>query len=164
MAKTFEDYAEQLEKNLESARDAIIAGVDARMKACHAALRKFQEDSDDRITGVAELDEVAQNAMRDVTLARLDQSMVQNLSERSGEIANLIKRFSTQSAINSSAASALRLERVKALLDASTTAVDELKKFADTIDASTTDGKKLADALADAVSAVVKVQKQIVTT
>ena len=163
MPKTFEDYAAELETRLEKSREAILVADDARMKASHADLRAFIEDSDDRLHGVTELDDIASNAMRDVTLARLDQSLVKNLSERSAEIARLIKTISNQSASNNSAASALRLERAKALLDASTTAVDELKKFTDTVDASTNDGKKLAKALNEAIAAVLAVQKQIVT-
>ena len=84
------------------------------------------------------------------------------MSERSADIERLIKTFSTQTAVNNSAASAIRLERVKAVIDASTTAVAELKKFADTVDTASPDGKKMAAALGDAIAAVLAVQKQIV--
>jgi len=163
MANTFDDYAADLEKLVGNAREAILAGNDARMKAAHAALAGFIGDSDDRIPGVIELDDIASDAMRDVTLGRLDQALVKNLSERSADIARLTKTISTQSAVNDTAASALRFERAKALLGAATTAVDELKKFADTIDTSTADGKKLAKTLSDAVDAVLAVQKQVAT-
>ena len=79
MPKTFEDYAAELETRLEKSREAILVADDARMKASHADLRAFIEDSDDRLHGVTELDDIASNAMRDVTLARLDQSLVKNL-------------------------------------------------------------------------------------
>ncbi len=161
MAKTFDQYAADLEKLMEKAREAVLASDDARMKASHGNLGTFIEDSDDRIAGVIELDDVASNAMRDVTLARLDRSLVQNLGERSADIARLVKTFSNQAAANNSAASALRLERAKTLLDAGTTAVDELKKFGDTVDKSNPDGRKLAKALNDAVSAMRDVQQQI---
>jgi hypothetical protein len=163
MPKTFDNLAVDLEKLVEQAREAILTGDDARMKSSHGDLAEFIADSDDQIPGVIELDNVASNTMRDVTLARLDQSLVKNLSERSADVARLVKTFSSQSSANNSAASALRLERAKALLDAGTTAVAELKKFADTVDTSTLDGKKLSKALNDAISAVLAVQKQIAT-
>ena len=161
MPKTFDDYADDLKTLVTQAREAILNGDDAKMKSAHNALGDFISDSDDNIHGVIELDDVASNAMRDVTLARLDQSLVKNLSERSADIERLIKTFSTQTAVNNSAASAIKLERVKSLLDASTTAVSELKKFADTVDATNPDGKKIAQALSDAIAAVLAVQKQI---
>lgn len=161
MPTTFDDFATDLEKAVETAREAILAGNQARMKSAHSALADFIANSDDRIDGVIELDDIASKTMRDVTLARLDQALVQNLSERSAEIARLIKTISTQAASNSSAAATLRLERTKALLAASATAVDELKKFADTVDDSTADGKKLAKSLTDAIDAVLAVRKQI---
>ena len=163
MPKTFDNYAADLERLVGNAREAILAGDDTRMKAAHADMAAFIADSDDRIPGVIELDNIASNTIRDVTLARLDQSLVKNLSERSADIARLIKTISTQSTATNSAASALRLERAKALLDASTTAVDELKKFVDTVDGSTSDGQNLAKALNDAIVAVLAVQKQIAT-
>jgi len=163
MPKNFDTYAADLEKIVEDAREAILAGNDSGMKTAHTDLAGFITDSDDRIDGVSELDDIASNTMRDVTLARLDQSLVKNLSERSADIVRLVKTISSQSSSNNSTASALRLERAKALLDASTTAVDELKKFADIVDDSTSDGKKLGKALDDAITAVLAVQKQIAT-
>ena len=162
MPKTFDDYADGLKTLMAQAREAILKDNDPAMKSAHNALGDFISDSDDNIHGVIELDDVASNAMRDVTLARLDQSLVKNLSERSADIERLIKTFSTQTAVNNSAASAIRLERVKAVIDASTTAVAELKKFADTVDTASPDGKKMAAALGDAIAAVLAVQKQIV--
>ena len=108
-----------------------------------------------------ELDNVASATMQDVTLARLDRSLVKNLAERSADIARLIKTFTKQSATNHSAASTLRLERAKAVVEAAITTVDELKKFGDLVDGSTPDGKKLAKAISDAIAAVSAVQKQI---
>ena len=161
MPKDFDNYAAALEKIVEEAREAILANDNSAMKTAHNDLADFIADSDDRIDGVIELDDIASKAMRDLTLARLDQSLVKNLSERSADIARLVKTISSQSSTNNSTASALRLERAKALLDASTTAVDELNKFADIVDDSTADGKKLGKALDDAIAAVLAVQKQI---
>lgn len=159
--KNFDDYAAELEKLVDAAREAILSGDVGRMKAAHAALGDFTSNSDDLIHGIIELDGVASQAMRDVTLARLDQSLVQNLSARSADIARLVKTFSSQSAVNNSAASALRLERIQAVLEAGTSAVAELRKLAEIVDTATADGKKLAGTLQDAIDAVVAVQKQI---
>jgi hypothetical protein len=161
MPKQFDEYAADLEQLVEKAREAALATDDARMKAAHRDLAGFIADSDDRIAGVIELDDIASNAMRDVTLARLDQALIKNLSERSADIARLVKTFSNQAASRNSAAAAIRLERAKALIDASTTAVDELKKFAEIVDPSAADGKRLVKALNDAIAAVQAVQKQL---
>lgn len=161
MAKTFDDYAEKLKSLIDEARESILDGDQSAMKAAHGELGAFIADSDDTIPGVIELDDVASHTMQDVTLARLDQSLVKNLSKRSADIERLIKSISSQSAINNSAAAAIRLERVKSLLNAGTTMVSELQKFAETVDSSTVDGKKLAEALAEAISAVSAVQKKI---
>jgi hypothetical protein len=161
MPKNFDRYATDLEALVEKAREAILASDEPRMKSVHTDLAAFIADSDDRIDGVSELDDIASNTMRDVTLARLDRSLVRNLSERSADIARLVKTISSQATANNSAAAAIRLERAKALLDAGTTAVDELKKFADIVDTSSADGRKLAKSLGDAIAAVVAVQKQI---
>lgn len=161
MPKTFDNYASDLKDLIDQAREDILKGDQPAMKAAHQQLGDFIANSDDTIHGVIELDDVASNTMQDVTLARLDQSLVKNLSIRSADIERLIKAISGQIKVNNSAAAAIRLERVKALLDAGTTAVNELQKFADLVDTASPDGKKLARALADAVAAVVAVQKQI---
>ena len=161
MPQSFDTLAEELEKLLERARDTVLDGNNNAMKGSHRALADFIAETDDRISGVIELDTVASNAMRDVTLARLDQSLVKNLSDRSAEVAGLVKTFSNQAAVNNSEAAKLRLERVKAVLDAGTTVVAEFKKLADTVDTSNPDGKKLAKALNDAIGAVQDVHKSL---
>jgi hypothetical protein len=161
MPQTFDDYASNLKTLIDSAREAILEGDQGKMKAAHQDLGSFIANSDDSLHGVIELDDIASNTMRDITLARLDNALVTNLSERSADVERLIKTISTQSATNNSAAAALRLERVKALLDAGTNVISELKKFADTVDTSDPDGKKLAKALSEAVAAVTAVQKQV---
>jgi hypothetical protein len=161
MPKTFDDYADDLKALVDQAREAILRGDQAAMKASHKKIGEFIAASDDTVDGVIELDDVASNTMQDVTLARLDQSLVKNLSKRSADIERLIKTISGQSTANNSAAATLRLQRAKALLDAGTTAVHELQKFAETVDTASPDGKKLAKALDDAITAVITVQKQI---
>lgn len=161
MAKTFEQYADDLEERLDGARDACAGGDLAAMKAAHADLADFIANSDDSIHGVIELDDVASNAMRDVTLARLDQSLVKDLSERSADVARLVKTFSTQSADNESAASKLRLERATAVVNTAIGFVDEMKQLAAAVDDGTAEGKKLVTMLKDAINAVATVQERL---
>lgn len=158
---TFDDFAADLEQRLEDARDACASGDQDEMKDAHASLAKFIAGSDDTVHGVIELDDVAADAMRDVTLARLDQSLVTELSKRSADVARLVKTFSTQSADNLSAASKLRLERAKAVVTTAIGFVDELKQLAAAVDDATADGAKLAKALQDAIAAVAAVQKRL---
>jgi hypothetical protein len=160
-AKTFDDYAADLETRLDAARDACASGSQAKMKAAFADLADFIATSDDALHGVIELDDVASNAMRDVTLARLDQSLVRNLSDRSSDVARLVKTFSTQSADNLSEASKLRLERAKAVVTSAIGFVDQMKQLAASVDAATAEGKKLAQSIEDAIAAVAAVQKKL---
>jgi len=160
-APTFEDFAEDLEKRLDAARDACASGDDAAMKAAHADLAAFIAESDDALDGVIELDKVASSAMRDVTLARLDRSLVQNLSERSADVARLVKTFSKEASANLSAAGKLRLERVQAVMSSALTIVDQLKQLEATIDDTSADGAKLLAAVESAIAAVATVQKKL---
>lgn len=160
-AKTFDDYAADLEERLEAARVACASGSQTKMKAAHADLADFIATSDDTLHGVIELDDVASDAMRDVTLARLDQSLVKNLSERSADVARLVKTFSEGSADILSEASKLRLERVKAVATTAIGFVDQMKQLAASVDAATAEGKKLAQSIEDAIEAVAAVQKKL---
>ncbi|HKE02213.1 MAG TPA: hypothetical protein VKE69_14440 [Planctomycetota bacterium] len=163
MAKTFDDYASDLEVLLGGAHDAMAARDDALMKAAHGDLAAFIAESNDLVPGVIELDDVASHSMRDITLVRLGKALDEDLDATSADLARLVKQFSNQAAVNDSAAAALRLERVKAVTDAAITAVDEMKKLRDAVDETTPDGKKLVKALRDAIDAVVAVQKAVAT-
>ena len=157
-AENFDTYADQLKDLLTGAEAAIHGGVASKLKTARDSFVDFVESSNDLIPGVIELDNVASAARRDVVLALLSGSLETNIGERTGEVAALVKKFSNQSATNSSIASDLKLERVRSLTDASIVMVNELHKLADMADASTSDGKQLAKAIQDAIDAISKVK------
>lgn len=161
MAKSFDKCADELKGILADAEAAVAGGVRGPMLTARDALIAFVENSDNRVDGVTELDEVASTARRDVSLGLLGQGLVADIGSRTGEVASLVKRFSTQSATNTSAAATLRFERTRALSDAALVMMDELKKFGELADASTVDGRKLTKALQAAIEAIATVKQQV---
>jgi hypothetical protein len=160
-AKTFDDYADDLKSLLAACERAVESGTRAKLTAARDSLISFVESSNDLIPGVIELDDVAADARRDISIALLDSGLNVEIGSRSDEVARLVKKFSTQSATNHSAASGLKLERARALTDAAFVAVAELKKFSDLVDESTVDGKKLAKSLQDAIDALADVKNRV---
>lgn len=91
--QTFEQLVKDLNALLEKARTAAAAGDQAAMGETHAALAAFIERTDDRVPGAIALDDVAAGAMRDLTLARLDQSLGRALALRGAEVARIARIF-----------------------------------------------------------------------
>ncbi len=161
--KTFDDYSSDLQALLSAAEAAVAAGSEPKMTKARDGLRDFVEGSNDLVPGVIELDNVAASARRDLVLALLGSSLVSDIGSRSGEVSRLVKKFSSQSAVNNSEAATLRLERARALSDAALVVVNEFNKFSEHVDTTTPDGKKLADAIQSAIDAVLTVKKRIAT-
>lgn len=91
--QTFEQLAQELNTLLDKARSAAASGDGLVMAEVHAALAAFIERSDDRVPGAIALDDVAAGAMRDLTLARLDQSLGRALALRGAEVARIARIF-----------------------------------------------------------------------
>lgn len=159
--KPFDDYADELQGLLSGAEAAVQSASEPKMAKARDALRVFVETSNDLVPGVIELDNVAANARRDLVLALLGSALETDIGKRTGEVSRLVKKFSSQAATNSSEAAALRLERARALTDASLVVVDELNKFSEHVDTGTPDGKRLAKAIQTAIGAVSAVRTQV---
>ena len=155
---TFDNHSNDLKRLLAQAREAINSGTATKRKAADAALHDFIENSDNRKDGVDELDAVARTARNDLTLAELGDA-VAAITNRTSDVAALVKRFSNQAAFNTSAASVLRLERVNAVVIATTSSVQSIKGLIEAVDDSTPDGKKIADAAIAAVDSLNKLWK-----
>lgn len=160
-SKTFDQYADELKDVLDAAESAVRSTSEPKMARARDTLRAFVESSNDLVPGVIELDNVAANARRDIVLVLLGSALEADIGSRTDEVSRLVKRFSSQAATNNSQAAALRLERVRALTDASLLVVSELKKFNEQVDASTPDGRRIAKAIQSAIDAVSAVRAQV---
>lgn len=159
--KTFTDFAASLHEILDEARTVLTDGTD--IEPVYNSLKGFIVDSDDTIDGVAELDLVARQAMRDLVVISIGHGVAE-IASRSADVAALEKKFSTQSAANNSIAAGLRLEKVKAVLDASTQTVASLKALSDTLPTATdADAAKIAAQIKGVVDALTKLNTAIQT-
>ena len=93
-ARTFDQLATELSTIIGKARDAAARADRTALSEQHGALAGFIERLDARIPGAIALGDVASAAMRDVTLARLDQAVGRALTLRSTEIARITRMFS----------------------------------------------------------------------
>lgn len=160
-AKTFSAFAAALHQILDDARTAIQDKTD--IDSVYSDLKEFIVDSDDTIDGVAELDVVARQAMRDLVLDVVGSNLA-DIASRSADVAGLEKKFSTQSATNSSIAAGLRLEKVKAVIDASTQTVASLKALSDTLPTATdADAVKIATQIKGVIDGITKLNTAIQT-
>jgi hypothetical protein len=92
---TLDTLTQQLQGILTDAQAAAAKNDEAAMGAAHAALADFLARSDDRIAGVRELDRIAADAMRDLTLARLGKALDTDLASRADQIAKLRQRITS---------------------------------------------------------------------
>lgn len=128
----------------------------AAIDAVFHAFEDFIVDSDDAVEGVAELDGVARQAMRDLVVSDVANN-VAAIASRTADVAELEKRFSTQAGLNNSTAAKLRLERVRAVLDSSTQTIASLRALADSLpSAKEGDAKKIAQQIDDAIATLTK--------
>src|SRR5450432_2023196 len=152
--KTFSDWSQALHGILDDAQAVLKKGGD--IDSVFADLKQFIVDSDDTINGVAELDAVARQAMRDLVTNAVADSVADMVS-RSADVAGLEKTFSTQGASNNSIAAGLRLEKVRAVLDSSTQTIASLKALAETLPSATDkDAEKVAGQIEDVIDALTK--------
>ncbi len=160
---SFADWKNSLRELLEAARAAVSARDDRAVDDVFGDLENYIVASDDTIPGVAELDRVARQTMRDLVVEAVSRN-VQDIADRSADVAELEKRFSTQSAANTSIAAGLRLERVRAVLDSSTQTIASLRALADTLPtASDADAVKLEKQINEVIAALAKLGAAVQT-
>ncbi len=161
--QSFDECAAALNRLLDRARKAIAAADDDAADAVFSSLRGFLVDSPDTIDGVKELDVVARQTMRDITVDVVSRS-VQSIVDRTADVARLQKQFAKQGATNNSIAAGLRLERVRAVLDSGAQTIAALKGLKDMLPA---DGDaniaKIAEQIDEVVAALSKLGSTVQT-
>ena len=160
---SFEDWKNSLRELLESARAAVAAGDERTADDVYRDLENYIIASDDTVDGVAELDRVARQTMRDLVVDAVSRN-VQDIADRTADVAQLGKRFLQQGAANTSIAAGLRLERVRAVLDSSTQTIASLRALADTLPtANSADASKLEKQINDVIAALAKLGAAVQT-
>lgn len=158
---SFEDWKNSLRELLDAARKAVAARDDRAVDDAFSDFENYIVASDDTIPGVAELDRVARQAMRDLVVDAVN-SNAQAIADRSADVAELEKRFSKQSAANNSIAAGIRLERVRAVLDSSTQTIASLRALAEALPSATdTDAAKLEKQINDVIAALGKLHTAV---
>ena len=154
---SFKDWKSSLRELLDLAREAIVTADDQAVEDVYRDLENYIVASDDTIPGVAELDLIARQTMRDLVVASVARN-VQAIADRTADVAELEKRFSKQSAINNSIAADLRLQRVRAVLDAGTQAITSLRALSESLPSATdTEAARLEKQITLAIAALNKV-------
>lgn len=163
MSKTLDQYTQQLRRLLDDAKKAMQDGDTTAVDDAFSAFDAFIVDSDNAINGVAELDAVARQAMRDITVADISNN-VAAIASRTAEVAALQKRFSTIAGANNSIAANLRLEKVRDLLNSSTQTIASLRALAETLPTATdADAKKIAQQIDDVIGGLSKLGAAVQT-
>jgi adenine-specific DNA methylase len=158
---SFDDWKTSLRELLDDARKAVNANDDDAVDAVYGDLENFIVASDDTIAGVAELDRVARQTMRDLVVDAVQRN-VQAIADRTADVAELEKRFAKESAANNSIAAGLRLERVRAVLDASTQTIASLRALAEALPTATDpDAAKLEKQINDVIAALGKLHTAV---
>lgn len=153
---SFDDWKTSLRELLDAARAALNAGDDQAVDDIYSDLENYIVASDDTVPGVAELDRVARQTMRDLVVEAASRN-VQTIADRTADVAELEKRFAKQSAANNSIAAGLRLERVREVLDASTQTIASLHALVETLPTATDAGAaKLEKQINDVIAALGK--------
>lgn len=158
---SFEDWKISLRELLDAARQAIRDEDEQAVEDAYGDLENFIVASDDTIPGVAELDRVARQTMRDLVVDAVNTN-VQTIADRTADVAELEKRFSKQSAANNSIAAGIRLERVRAVLDASTQSIASLRALAEVLPAATdADAARLAKQINEVIATLGKLHTAV---
>jgi hypothetical protein len=154
---SFKDWKSSLRALLDLARAAIVDADDQAVEDVYRDLENYIIASDDTIPGVAELDLIARQTMRDLVVASVARN-VQAIADRTADVAELEKRFSKQSAVNNSIAADLRLQRVRAVLDAGTQAITSLRALSESLPSATdSEAARLEKQITLAIAALNKV-------
>lgn len=144
--KTYADWSGKLAELLDEAHDAIAAGDVNKKLEAQRALNEFIDNCASPVKG-AQLDDIASRAIGNIFEATLDQAM-KELGSRTAELTSLTKEVSAIADHVSETADALRLEKVRAVVDATSQALDAVKTLKQQLGSKQPDKQKVADSLA----------------
>lgn len=160
---SFADWKTSLRELLDDARKAVEQNDDRAVERVYGRIEQFIVASDDTVAGVTELDGVARETMRDLIVSAVKRD-VKDIADRMADIAELEKRFANRSAVNSSTAAALRLERVRAALDHTTQTIASLRALSESLPTELGgDAAKIDQQIQDVIAALAKLGAAVQT-
>ncbi len=126
----------------------------------HRRLSDFIANSPDTIDGVGDLDIIARSAMRQLLLATVSERLG-GISDRTADLALLTKQFSRAAADARTAASSIRLERAKRVVDGSTQLIADLSALRESVGQLEDDPDKVAERIERVISAVQTLRTEV---
>jgi hypothetical protein len=156
--KTYADWAGKLASLFADAHDAIAAGDVNQKLAAQRALNEFIDNCAAPVKS-AELDDIASRAIGNIFEATLEQAM-QEMGNRVAELTALTKEVNAITDQANATASALRLEKVRAVVDATAQAMDTVKTLKTQLATPQPDPQKVAASIASLVEILQTVSTQ----
>ncbi len=157
--KTYADWAGKLAALLAEAHDAIAAGDVNKKLEAQRALNEFIDNCAAPVKG-AQLDDIASRAIGNIFEATLDQAM-QELGNRTAELTSLTKEVGAISDHATATASAMRLEKVRAVVDATAQAVDTVNSLKQQLGANQPDAQKVTASIASLLEILQTISTQV---
>lgn len=147
---TYDDWAAELGTLLKKARAALEKKDVAARNTVKRELIDYIDESPNWL--IRNLDDVAHEAIKDLGKADINEALT-SIENRTVELIRLTKSLKSISEDNQEAASTLRLEKGKRVVDASTQLVGTIKELRDQLDSAGKD-KKLKTLASGAIKAV----------
>jgi len=128
--RTYEDWADKLAELLDAARVALASGDSNARGTAKRDLMTFIDKSPNWL--IKDLDEIADAARRELSKAQIDDALT-GIEDRTAELVRLRKLIggATEGAL--AAASSMRLERAKAVIDSTTGVITQMRQLKDTV-------------------------------
>lgn len=148
--QTYEDWADTLKDLLENARKALEKDDAAARGAAKRELITFIDQSPNWL--IRNLDDVAHEAIKDLGKADISEAIT-SIENRTVELIRLTKSMKSIAEDAEEAASSLRLEKARRVVDSSTSVVNAINELRNELD-STGNDKKLETLATAAIKAV----------
>jgi len=156
--KSYEDWSGKLAQLLDQAHDAIAANDVNKKLEAQRALNEFIDNCASPVKG-ADLDDIASRAIGNIFEATLDQAM-KEMGSRTAELMALTKEIGAITDHANETAAAMRLEKVRAVVDAASKALDTVKALKQQLGDKQPDPQKVADSISGLLELLQKVYSQ----
>lgn len=147
---TYDNWAAALGTLLKRARAALEKGDAAARGAVKRDLIEYIDESPNWL--IRNLDDVAHEAIKDLGKADINEALI-SIESRTIDLIKITKSLKSITEDNQAAAGALRLEKARRVVDASTQLVGTIKELRDQLSSAAKD-KKLETLASEAIKAV----------
>lgn len=156
---TYEDWSGKLAELLDEAHDAIASGDVNKKLQAQRDLNEFIDNCASPIKG-KELDDIASRAIGNIFEATLDQSMAE-MGRRTAELTALTKEISAVTDHANDTAAAIRLEKIRAVADAASQALDTVNSLKQQMSSKSPDKDKVAQNVDSLIQSLQKLYSQV---